>query len=1224
MPKRRKTVLWIIGIVGILLFLFLALLLVLPYLINLDPVRERILATISREVRGEVEFRQVDLSFFPRPRVAIQQGSLSIPGKIDGTLESLTVYPEILPLFRGRVRVARLQVESPEIKMELPKREKEKEKRPEALSLETIPEALAPVFGLIEANAPGLVLLVERGRLDISEESRSIFSFENIDGSIRLPPGRLKVDLRCKSNLWESLSLEGWLDSKDLTGTGSIDLAHLQLERLPDHLFPASIPRVTDSRFDLKLDFRTDGLKTLEVEVQGSIPYVTLRYENKELALKGRSLRAALHMDEEKSTLSLAKLDLVYPQLNMSGKLLFDPNAPLVSVELEGREVDVVSTRRVALALGEKEPTIQEVFDLVRGGKVPLITLSAQGSSLADLDDTKNIFIKGSIVDGNIFIRGGDYGWEGVDLNLEDAKGDVIISKGILEGKNLEARWENERVRDGTLRLGFEGENAPFHLEAEIEADLSQLAPLLKQLMKQEKLAAELRRIYEIKGKGVGRLVVGERIDSITARVDVSELNLFARYERIPYGLQVNSGQVLYDGQKIGLKDLNGKFGKSSFSEVTAQLGFAETPGLEILSGRFLVSLEEIYSWLSSLEGLDDVFKDIESVTGTLGLSTLNLKGPLLSPKDWRFRATGEVENLAVNSRFVKGPVKVARGRFEVIPEKLSVTDFEATILDASVGGSGTLNGYQEGLEKADFTFQGNLGPEIMEWGASLIDLPPKLKFRSPLSISQAHASWDRDGKTLISGNFAVKDGPEVAVDVALNPDELMIKNLLIQDETSQATFSATLREKELHLNYRGHLNRMTLDRLLVKNEILTGRFDGDFEAHLLLDHPMRSTAQGKLQGTGLGYPLNLKAPFTIEDFSLNAVGNRLNLKSASLTWGKRHITLDGNLKFSEMDFMFDMNLVADALQWDKVVELFKKAGGEGRTEQGKGSVPLPLGGILRIKSEYFKYDRFTWRPFHASVTIDRKIINVAISEASLCGISTPGVVRLTPEDFSLDFKLGCQDQEPGRTLTCLLDQEVRMTGSFDFKGDISARGGKEELAKSLKGGFEFAASDGHIYRALVLAKILGYLNLTEILMGKLPDMGKEGLRYDFIKVKANLENRKLRIEEAILEGPSVELAAQGEINLIDQKLNLTVLVAPHKTMDRIVKRVPVARSILGRTLISYPVRVRGDLKNPKVSALSPSAVGSELFGMMKRTVGLPIKMVQPLLPGNKKEEGPP
>jgi hypothetical protein len=55
--------------------------------------------------------------------------------------------------------------------------------------------------------------------------------------------------------------------------------------------------------------------------------------------------------------------------------------------------------------------------------------------------------------------------------------------------------------------------------------------------------------------------------------------------------------------------------------------------------------------------------------------------------------------------------------------------------------------------------------------------------------------------------------------------------------------------------------------------------------------------------------------------------------------------------------------------------------------------------------------------------------------------------------------------------------------------------------------------------------------------------------------------------------------------------------------------------------VVSIPVRVLGPLENPEIIPLSPSAVGSELFGLIKRTLMLPLRIIQPLLP--KENEGP-
>jgi hypothetical protein len=122
--------------------------------------------------------------------------------------------------------------------------------------------------------------------------------------------------------------------------------------------------------------------------------------------------------------------------------------------------------------------------------------------------------------------------------------------------------------------------------------------------------------------------------------------------------------------------------------------------------------------------------------------------------------------------------------------------------------------------------------------------------------------------------------------------------------------------------------------------------------------------------------------------------------------------------------------------------------------------------------------------------------------------------------------------------------------------------------------------------------------------------------------MKGSLQNGTVIIKEVTLDCPTLEMAGQGEIDLADGKVNLTVLVAPLKTVDRIIKLMPLVNHIFAGTLVTIPVRVSGYSKDPKVNSISPSGVGSELLAMMKRTLGLPFKLVEPLMPRKKEESG--
>jgi hypothetical protein len=111
-------------------------------------------------------------------------------------------------------------------------------------------------------------------------------------------------------------------------------------------------------------------------------------------------------------------------------------------------------------------------------------------------------------------------------------------------------------------------------------------------------------------------------------------------------------------------------------------------------------------------------------------------------------------------------------------------------------------------------------------------------------------------------------------------------------------------------------------------------------------------------------------------------------------------------------------------------------------------------------------------------------------------------------------------------------------------------------------------------------------------------------------------------IDEAVLVSSTAHMAMRGSIDLGKQTFDLTVLVAPLTTVDAVVKRIPIVREILGGSLMTIPVRVTGPFDQPKVDAVPPSAVADELTGIMKRTLKLPFKIMEPIIPGKKERNG--
>ena len=237
----------------------------------------------------------------------------------------------------------------------------------------------------------------------------------------------------------------------------------------------------------------------------------------------------------------------------------------------------------------------------------------------------------------------------------------------------------------------------------------------------------------------------------------------------------------------------------------------------------------------------------------------------------------------------------------------------------------------------------------------------------------------------------------------------------------------------------------------------------------------------------------------------------------------------------------------------------------------------LPLRGTINVDAELFKYGDVLWKPVQGAVLLNDAGLEIAVTHGGLCGIPTSGVIRFASGGMALDFQSTASDQELEPVLACLWDRKV--TGRFDLNGTVMASGAKDPLVHYARGKVDFVAKDGRIYELTVLTKILAILNVTEIFRGKLPDLAREGFSYESMKASGVIEDGHLQLKEAVIDGSSMKILGQGDVNLMNKELDLTVMVAPLKTADAVLSQIPiVGRIMTGQdgTLISIPFSVKG------------------------------------------------
>jgi len=343
---------------------------------------------------------------------------------------------------------------------------------------------------------------------------------------------------------------------------------------------------------------------------------------------------------------------------------------------------------------------------------------------------------------------------------------------------------------------------------------------------------------------------------------------------------------------------------------------------------------------------------------------------------------------------------------------------------------------------------------------------------------------------------------------------------------------------------------------------------------------------------------------------TVEAQGEELQFSGVELSLAGNRLALAGRLKAGQGAFLqFDLDAAAERID----LAALRPAIGGG---EGESSWPA-LGGTLRLKVDELIHGEYRVRSLVAHLNADPGAVSIDIAQGLACGLSLPGRVRIVSGEMGLDLQLSAHDAPLDDLWVCLGSAAGNVEGRFDFKGRLHGQGPPEGLLAALGGEFVLTAGAGRFSRYndfRLLRQLFALLNVTEIFRGDLPDLGTEGFAFQAMRAGGKLEQGKLTLQELVIDGQSIDIAASGEVDLTQRTLELAVLAAPLKTANFIVRNLPLVNNILGGTLVSVPVRVYGPLSNPEVTPLSPTLVGKGLLDIMVRTLKLPITIVQPLI----------
>ncbi|MEN6437149.1 MAG: AsmA-like C-terminal domain-containing protein [Syntrophobacter sp.] len=1248
MRKVKKILIWGGAVAAVLVSLLAGALLLLPDLLDMDAIGRNALATL--EARYHIHSDQIRISFFPYPRAIVYGTRVTLPEVLTASADSVVVYPKLVPLLTGKFRPAEINLLGPKLSVKLPNQaggepppetSADKEKpgvRPSeggepAASQEKSDKHVAARFtrlkdridqlqAALSAALPGIVFDVDNGSLELYTEKGRAFWFQDIEARATLLTNRIDFDLSTgKSGLWNALTFNGWIDPRTGKVGGELNFTGGSPQDLIAYFFPSATYRVSDSLIDGTLILAGNGNRDARADFNATVSQITVQDGEEKTSLANGSVTGSLLLDPQQLDITLSRFRFDDPRLSVTGRYVNNFASQTVTLDLESRDTDAAAVRRCALALDGKNQVSRRIFEIVRDGEVPFISFNARANNTSDLKKMENYTITGTLEHGTVFAPK-------AELLVSGVHGDVYIEDGILDARNLAGRSGGTSTDGGVLRVGLRKEDPTFHLDLPLDADLADLPEVLLRVVKDEPLRRELKETSAVKGRTRGRLLLGESLDAVEVKVETGPFQLSGRYSRIPDYIDVDGASFVLENSKITIQGLAGKAGnKTKLTHVDFGYDWKAGRVLEIKSSDiFVLALLHVdplirmrEDWRQSLNGGG------APIGGAVHLDSLHFKGPLDDSSKWVFSAEGAMEGVSAKTRYFAGPVTLKSGRFELNRETFTLKQINASFSDSNLIISGTLNGYFEKLRTADLTASGRLGPVGNKDIATLAELPGTLRAINDLTLDRSHFSWERGAKTAFDGEMLLSAGPKININLVKTPDEVSIEDLVVKDADSDASISLKWREKRFKVRFSGSLSNRTADRLLTENKLLTGPIQGKFKAQLYLDAPRRSSAEGQLRISGFQLPLGAKTPARIESAVLEAADNRINVKSAMISWNGTRFSLGGAVTIAEDVYLVDMNAFADTLDLEKLIDSGKKEQPEdgGQTTEtvvDKAAVgqprkgwDAPVTGTVRVRSERLTYGQFTWNPANADVVISPGTYEIKVTQANLCGISTPGWVNFGGNGTKLALSPEARDQDIEPAVACLLNKKQVITGKFTLNSNLSSEMKGGSFVSTLGGDIDLKIRNGRIYNITSFVKIMSLLGITEIYRGQLPDLFTEGCAFDTVSVKGKISHGKLVLTESKLDGSCVRMVFRGEVDFARKKVDVVALVAPLRTVDKVIGMVPLVNKVFNGSIISIPVRISGDLGDPSVIPMSPTAVGEELFGFMKRTFKLPFTLLQPL-----------
>lgn len=1231
------------------LIAFLILLLgLIPRFLSLSGVQKKIETKISAYLGSTLQAERMYWVWLPLPNLTLRDATVAA-GQYTLSTPRVAMYPSWNIIFGQKAKPGRIVMHNPRI----------------FIDLKTVQQFKTDIKSDLAAGFFEVPFTVKDGTLEVkfTDDYKNILGteslvFSNLNGSITLDQDKTEIDIIAATSFSKSIALQGTYQFDEKKYRFLLESPELKLHKSMKGFFNGRVMPV-ESTASLNGSISGKGLEQIEGDFHGTLPCFVVKPKDREVPLTCGYADLKFMKSGPQVRLDIENIEVEDPQVSLSGRIERnlsrrsdnEPPAEAPSIwtlDLAGRDLDLTAIRQKILTLWPDNNIARKVCNIVRGGRADSAAYRFHGST-ADFKNLDAMVIEADPVDSDIYVPG-------AKLDLTGASGPILIKDSVLTGHNLKARLGNSFGTNADLFLDLAKNKHGFRLDIDIDADLDDLQPVLKRLVKHEGFQRELSKFSEISGRASGTLHLGDSLDRVITRVNVNKMALTGRYEPIPEKITIENGGLDIDPEQVQWHTLKGNMGSQEIHRTSGVVSWHSGNVLlniteasaQLDGGSFLTLLQQtkvmppqVGNILSSLEG---------SVEVTRG----SLIGTPSDPRAWEYDFGLQAEQTTLTTPLLPEPVYAEH-------LEASINNTAADIRQAAVDYLGQplkLKGHiqHQYLENwhGMVEFNGPVMNELADWIKTKGWLPEKLRPHIPCTVKNLKISWG--GNSIgVSGNILQGlDGgrlPMAKINIENEPEHFQIHELSFYAPGERGSLKLDFwrrSPRKLVLVWNGFVSADTVDSLFEFSQLTAGTFSGDFEIQYFADQPEKTRFTGllKTENLLLKNQRNEK-PIIISNLDIAGTGNQLTVPTLQVAVGSEKITGSGQLMAGKEALQLDMNFNSSfisKLSLDSLSQTLQELrhtffSPEEQPSQIEFANSRNFTGRVGFNFDTFTLNRVTNIPYDTPRSVSYSFYHIQgdmqftpdnisrteIFSSRLCGLGFRGVWFSDPglgQKLHLSTEKG-QTLRLENVLPCLGVQQDIIEGEFSLQADLL-----KESNSWYGGSIYLKSSTGRILRLKTLSRVFKVVNITDLFTEQVQAAGKRGYPYSRIDLDSHIKDNTLIIDRAIILGEGINLFARGEIGLADYEADLSLLIAPFKTFDTIISKVPIlGEPVMGEygSRVNIPVAIKGPIADPTVTPLHPEAVGKAFLDLAKDAFMLPYNIIlKPLeLTGEKESSTP-